>query len=73
MWIEPGTEPYAKTANALRAHGHVVSHGVRHVPIDVLPRDVLTFRTICGQDVREDVHASEEPKDCEWCRRFELG
>jgi hypothetical protein len=70
MWIEPDTEPHARATIALTSGGHVVSRGVRHVPIDVLPRDVLTFRTICGQDVNEDQASSTEPIECTWCRRF---
>jgi hypothetical protein len=50
-----------------------VYHRVRNVPIDVLPWEVVTFRTICGQDVTEDEHAPKEPTDCTWFRRFELG
>ena len=51
----------------------IVSDGVRHVPIDVLPWAVVTFRTICGQDVTEDTQPCTEPTDCRWCRRFEAG
>jgi hypothetical protein len=71
MWTESGTEPRAATLPGLRAHSHVVHHGVRHVAIDVLPWEVVTFRTICGRDVTKDEHVDGEATECEWCRRFE--
>ncbi len=49
---------------------YVVHAGVRHVPIDVLPWDVVTFRTVCGLDVPRDEHGSGEVAACEWCQRF---
>jgi len=64
MRIEPGTEPDASVRIALRVDRHVVSRGVRHIPIDVLPRDVLTFGTICGQDVIEDERGAGDSVDC---------
>jgi hypothetical protein len=50
-----------------------VYHRFRHVPIDILPRDVLTFRTVCNQDVTENEHTHNEPTDCTSCRPFERG
>jgi hypothetical protein len=73
MWTELKTGPYARNVVSFRAKREVVSHGVRHVAIDVLPRDVLTFRTVCNQDVTEDEQAIEEVTDCERCRRFDAG
>jgi hypothetical protein len=49
----------------------VVVLGVRHVPIDLLPRDIVTFRVICGQDVVPDEHPSADPLDCTWCCRVD--
>jgi hypothetical protein len=49
----------------------VVNHGIRHVAIDVLPWEVVTFRTICGKDVTPEDHRSSDTMDCRWCRRFE--
>jgi hypothetical protein len=71
MWTEPRTSLDGGTANALRAHRYVVDHGIRHVPIDVLPREPLTFRTICGKDITADELPSAEQTDCKWCRHFE--
>jgi hypothetical protein len=50
---------------------YVVHDGVRHVPIDVLPWDVVTLRTVCGLDLAADEDVSGEVIACEWCRRFE--
>jgi hypothetical protein len=50
---------------------YVVHDHARHTPIDTLPRDVVTFRTTCGQDVPADENVSGEVTACEWCRRFE--
>jgi hypothetical protein len=47
---------------------YVVHDHVRH---NTLPRDVVTFRTTCGQDVPADENVSGEVTACEWCRRFE--
>ena len=71
MWFGPETRRDAGTAKALRAHRYVVSQGVRHVPIDVLPRERLTFRTVCNLDVTEDDRSSGDSTDCLLCRRFE--
>ena len=65
------TRPDAGTANAVRSHGFVVHQGVRHVAIDVLPREPLTFRAACGQDIVEDEHPSTESRECPSCLRFE--
>jgi len=46
----------------------VVCHGVRHVAIDVLPREVVTFRCVCGRDVVDDGEPAEPPTDCASCR-----
>ena len=69
MWTEFGTEPYVRTPRGLRSHC-VVSQGVRHVVIDILPRDVLTYRTVCNLDVTADDRPSD-PTECERCRRLE--
>jgi hypothetical protein len=61
----------AGLANALRTHGSVVCRGVRHVAIDVLPRQVITFRTVCGQDVVEDEKGCTDVTVCSWCLRVE--
>ncbi len=60
-------EPVPAPLPALPAY--VVHDGVRHVPIDVLPWDVVTFRTICGQDVTADERVLGEATACEWCGR----
>jgi hypothetical protein len=68
---EGGTKAYASAVVARRAERFVVCRGVRHVPIDLLPWDVVTFRAVCGQDVVEDERPCAEPTDCKWCRRYE--
>jgi hypothetical protein len=68
--IDTANRPGPVTA-ALRTHGHVVRAGVRHVAIDVLPRTVLTFRTVCGQDIVGDECESEDVTACSWCHRIE--
>jgi hypothetical protein len=65
------TRPDAGTANAVGSHGFVVHEGVRHIAIDVLPREPLTFRAACGQDIIEDEHPSVESRECPSCLRFE--
>jgi hypothetical protein len=69
-WIERANGSPAR-ARTTPGGGYVVSRGVAHVPIDVLPREVATFRTICGQDVIDDEHESEDVIACSWCRRVE--
>jgi len=71
VWSEAGNNPFATGGFAFPADRLVVSQGVRHVAVDDLPWDHLTFRTVCGHDVVEDEHPSPAPTDCEWCRRFE--
>jgi hypothetical protein len=61
----------AGTTKALRGDRHVVHEGVRHVAIDVLPRAVVTFRTVCGRDVVSDEHEPTEASRCSWCFRVE--
>jgi hypothetical protein len=73
MRTEFGVGPYARNAIYFRAKRYVVVRGVRHVAIDVLPREVLSFRTVCNQDVIEDDHAAGEAADCERCRRLDVG
>jgi hypothetical protein len=33
----------------------------------VLPRELLTFRAACGQDIVDDEHPSAQTTDCKWC------
>jgi hypothetical protein len=73
MWAEFKTGPYARNVISFRAKRQVVSHGVRHIAIDVLPREPIAFRTVCNQDVIEDEHAIDEATECERCRRFDVG
>jgi hypothetical protein len=49
----------------------VVHRGVRHVAIDVLPREVVTFRTVCGRDVVADGDETSDVTTCAWCLRVE--
>jgi hypothetical protein len=63
------TEPVPAPVVALPTY--VVVGGIRHVPIDALPWEVVTFRTICGQDVTADERVSGSVTDCGWCRRFD--
>jgi hypothetical protein len=71
QWTELAIGPYGRVG-ATPHEGYVVARGVAHVPIDVLPREVATFRTICGQDVVEDEpDSSEDVIACSWCRRVE--
>ena len=65
IWLDAGT------SSGLRAHSYVVHQGVRHVAIDVLPREPVTFRVICGKDITADEPSSEGPTECELCKRFE--
>ena len=67
----PSAAPGPVPAPVPQLPAYVVHDGVRHLPIDVLPWDVVTFRTICGQDVTADEHASREVTDCAWCGWFE--
>jgi hypothetical protein len=59
------------TALARGTHREVVHEGVRHVAIDVLPRAVVTFRTVCGKDVVEDEGEASDVTACSWCLRVE--
>ena len=56
---------------AVHARRYVVHKSVRHAVIDVLPREPVTFRAACGQDVVEGETLSGEPTDCTTCLRFE--
>jgi hypothetical protein len=69
--IEATSRPPAQIDVTHRADRFVVCRGVRHVPIDLLPREVVTFRVVCGQDVVEDEHPCTDPVDCTWCRRMD--
>jgi hypothetical protein len=73
MWREFEAGSYAKNAIVFCAEREVVCHGVRHVAIDILPREAVTFRTVCNLDVTEDVPTSAEPTECDRCRRFDVG
>jgi hypothetical protein len=66
---ESTIRPHAGTTDVLRTHGHVVHAGVKHVAIDVLPREVVTFRTICGKDIVEDECDPADVTPCSWCLR----
>ena len=68
---ERATRPGAATAVALRAPRSVIHEGVRHFVVDVLPRDVVTFRTVCGCDVVEDERSGADVSPCSWCLRVE--
>jgi hypothetical protein len=52
-------------------HGQVVHEGVRHVAIEVLPREVITFRTVCGRDIVQGAHEPGDVTECGWCFRVE--
>jgi hypothetical protein len=70
--LTPSTrEPVPTPVAALPAY--VVHSGIRHIPIDALPWEVVTFRTVCGRDLPVDEHGPGDVTACEWCRRFELG
>ena len=68
---EAETKQRAGSAFALPPERFVVSHGVRHVVIDVLLWNVVTFRTVCGQDIVEDEHPPADLTECKWCGHFE--
>jgi hypothetical protein len=65
IWLDAGT------SSGLRAQSYVVYQGVRHVAIDVLPREPVTFRVICGKDLTADELPAEGLTECKLCRRFE--
>ena len=66
----PSSTPEPVPAPVAALPAYVVHDGIRHVPIDVLPWERVTFRTICGQDVTADEDVSGEvAATCEWCRR----
>jgi hypothetical protein len=73
MWTDFEAGTYAKNAIAFRAKREVGWQGVRHVAIDILPREPLTFRTVCNLDVAEDEQTFGEPTECERCRRLDVG
>jgi hypothetical protein len=70
-----GTEPERKRSAVLGVGVHadlyVVREGVRHIAIDVLPREPLTFRAACGLDVAPEENAPADTAECMWCLRFE--
>jgi hypothetical protein len=67
--VLPPSAPEPVPAPVAELPAYVLSGGVRHVPIDVLPWDVVTLRTVCGLDVPHE-HGSGESSACEWCGRF---
>ena len=71
MGSSPERKLHATTEIAPRRDLFVVREGVRHVAIDILPREPLTFRAACGVDILADGPSCSEPTDCKWCLRLE--
>ena len=69
MGMGPATRP--RTASVLGLRSYVVHRGLRHVAIDVLPREPMTLRAACGQDIIAREDPSGDCTDCQACLRFE--
>jgi hypothetical protein len=68
---EAGRRPDVGAPPGRRTAGLVVHEGVGHIVIDVLPREVTTFRTVCGRDVLDHEQDTEPATMCTWCLRVE--